>query len=191
MPGKWVCDAFRLAAMRACLVYSIGSKGRFEFEEGVLAVRPDCEIHTFDPTSRPPMPGSSAAAAGGLHFHAVGLGARDGTLPLGGVCGEACPVRALPALIRELGHEAAIIDLLKIDVEGSEYDALTDVLFSCQFPLNVRQIQIELHTKGFLNWNVQRLMLGLAHAGYTLFHKEANTLAGGACYEFSFVRTLL
>ncbi len=170
-------------------MYSVGSKNKFDFESGILAVRPDCEIHTFDPTSLPPNPKYSFAAH--INFHPLGLGGSDAMLSLGGTCGSQCPVKTLLSLIRDLHHEDRIIDILKIDIEGSEFDALINLLYTCVFPINVRQLQIELHTKGHLNVNVQRLMLGLAHAGYTIFHKEANTLIYGSCYEFSFVRTML
>jgi hypothetical protein len=187
--GKWICDPFRLNTMRSCLVYSVGSKNRFDFERGILGVRPDCEIHTFDPTSLPP--GARDSAAAQINFHQIGMGGINGVLSLGGGCGDHCPVQTLTSLIRDLQHEDRVIDILKVDIEGSEYDALIDLLYTCTFPINVRQLQIELHTKGLLNFNVQRLMLGLAHAGYTIFHKEANTLIHGSCYEFSFVRTAL
>lgn len=46
---KWVCDPHRLRNLgKDCLVYSVGSAGKYEFEDAVREhVGPDCEIHTF------------------------------------------------------------------------------------------------------------------------------------------------
>ena len=47
---KWVCDPHRLLQRQNCLIYSIGSNGKAEFEQGIHDVVGDhCEIHTFDP----------------------------------------------------------------------------------------------------------------------------------------------
>jgi Methyltransferase domain len=59
---KWVCDPHRLVETNDCLIYSIGSAGHYEFEDGMISVLKDnsktpidenwksnCEIHTFDP----------------------------------------------------------------------------------------------------------------------------------------------
>lgn len=51
---KWVCDPHRIAKAakrrsQGCLVYSVGSHGKFNFESGIQELIPDCEIHVFDP----------------------------------------------------------------------------------------------------------------------------------------------
>ena len=66
---KWICDPHRIHK-KNCLVYSIGSNNKFEFEQSVLdEISPDCEIHTFDPTigehpSRKPAK---------VNFHPIGI----------------------------------------------------------------------------------------------------------------------
>jgi hypothetical protein len=198
--GKWVCDPDRLAASRGpCRVYSFGSRGKIDFELGVLRVRPDCEVHTFDPTvaGLPASAAADAAAAGALRhirFHALGLAAANGVVPIGGACGAACPVRDLPTLLAALGHAAAVVDILKIDIENMEYAALNDLLWSCRFPPNVRMVLVELHAKTPRSFplDAQRLFLGLAHAGFAIYAKEPNTVGcGGNCIEYAFIRTAL
>jgi hypothetical protein len=52
---KWVCDPHRLEKLDDCLVYSIGSKGNYIFEDGLneyLGNKKHCEIHTFDPSPK-------------------------------------------------------------------------------------------------------------------------------------------
>ena len=52
---KFICDPHRLVEVAkkrndTCLIYSIGSKGRFEFENGLVEfTASDCEIHVIDP----------------------------------------------------------------------------------------------------------------------------------------------
>lgn len=108
--GKWICDPHKLRETRSCLVYSLGSNGHYDFEDGILDVRPDCEIHTFDPTSEPPSP----EVAKKIHFHEFGIGAKDGTISLGKRCGSNCPVKSLHNIVRDLQHEQRIIDVFKV-----------------------------------------------------------------------------
>jgi len=45
---KWVCDPHRLAKKKSCLVYSVGSAGKVEFEKAVKEEIGDhCEIHSM------------------------------------------------------------------------------------------------------------------------------------------------
>ena len=50
------------------------------------------------------------------------------------------PVRRLSTIMRELGHGA--IDLLKMDIEGAEYEVIADLL-ACG--ADVRQLLVEFH----------------------------------------------
>uniref|UniRef100_A0A7S2WQJ2 Methyltransferase FkbM domain-containing protein n=1 Tax=Eucampia antarctica TaxID=49252 RepID=A0A7S2WQJ2_9STRA len=56
------------------------------------------------------------------------------------------PVKTLPTIIKELGHEGKTIDVLKIDVEGSEYAFLENLLDSTGgCPDFIKQISMEWH----------------------------------------------
>mmetsp|Transcript_13715 Transcript_13715/g.16155 ORF Transcript_13715/g.16155 Transcript_13715/m.16155 type:complete len:400 (+) Transcript_13715:84-1283(+) len=56
------------------------------------------------------------------------------------------PVKTLPTIIKELGHEGKAIDVLKIDVEGSEYAFLENLLDSTGgCPDFIKQITLEWH----------------------------------------------
>jgi len=58
-----------------------------------------------------------------------------------------CPVKTLSDVIRELGIEH--IDLLKIDVEGSEFDVLSGIRDNDW--RRIKQIAIEVHSRSILN----------------------------------------
>jgi hypothetical protein len=73
--------------------------------------------------------------------------------------------------MRELGHTA--IDVLKMDIEGAEYEVLDDLL---QQRLPVRQILVEFHHR-FTNVGVERTTRAVANlnaAGYRIFAASDN-----------------
>ena len=56
------------------------------------------------------------------------------------------PVKTLPTIIKELGHVERSIDILKVDVEGSEYAFLENLLdSSAGCPDFIKQISLEWH----------------------------------------------
>lgn len=60
------------------------------------------------------------------------------------------PVKTLPTIMKELGHEGRSIDILKIDVEGSEYaflEQLLDTNGGC--PDFIKQMTLEWHHFSF------------------------------------------
>ena len=51
-----------------------------------------------------------------------------------------CPVMRVGSIMRMLGHDR--IDVLKMDIEGAEYDVLADILSA---NLHIGQILVEFH----------------------------------------------
>ena len=145
--GKWICglqeEAKRAQQLgdldndggSACIVYSFGSNNDFTFEERVLTIAPHCEVHTFDPTSSAPLPGSLAASF--VHFH--------GEFGLGGALESATPTGAFPFttlrdIMAKLGHTH--LTVLKIDAEGVEWGIMIDTDWAS---LRAAQVAIKLH----------------------------------------------
>jgi len=178
--GKWICGVSRLTQTdHKCLVYSFGSNSESSFETQLSkATGNQCEIHIFDPTT--------GAAPGGT-FHSWGLSAKTGTTRLSRGSTQAADyqVKTLRDTMQALGHEKRFIDVLKIDIEGSEWDAFEDIL---KEPLDfVGQIQVELHI-GALQWRAgpakisYDMLLNVVRRLYRnkllLFSMELNYLAG-------------
>ena len=212
---KWMCGVDALRPVRDCLVYSVGSNGDASFERALKARQPHCEIFTFDPTlpSRPNASGRctaarlelcptepgwklqamrAAAAEGVTTLVETGLGSRDGRLEI--FPGYIFPVMTLPSLMKSLGHENRTINVLKIDIEGGEYEALVhETLFGgCKhrngaMPVEVEQLQLELH--GIDARPVARLFAAVYACGLQVFNSEPNHWGcdGYGCVEFSFV----
>jgi Methyltransferase FkbM domain len=53
--------------------------------------------------------------------------------------GTKLPVKRLATIMKELGHTR--LDVLKMDIEGDEYDVLRDIA-----DIPIRQILVEMHT---------------------------------------------
>lgn len=151
--SKWICDPHGLPS--PCIVYSMGSRGDYSFERAIHSIKPECEIHTFDKDVQYNAPHF-------VRFHQEFI-------------------TSLADTRRRLGHTR--IDILKMDIEGSEFEALSGPLD------NIGQIAVEVHA-----WNgnaaVADLFQHLHASGFAIFHKEPNIEWGGAdccCVEFSLV----
>lgn len=239
--GKWMCDPERwvrhLARRRrqerqtqkekglprtpyesnepTCLVYSIGSKGNFRWEEDLVDIwgRDDlCEFHIFDPN---PAYASSETLARHRrlhwHYHAWGLrgtqSAKNYTRRRDRFFFDLATIR------RRLGHEDRPIDIFKIDCEGCEWESMMDWLFddnydgsrtraTMDFP-DLHHILLETHSLPFPNkprWagnfgrflpmpQVAYLERAFAQRGFVLYAKEVNTHQGlGRSVEWGFIR---
>ena len=133
--GGWVIPAGIL--LDGAVVYSGGVGEDATFDEAIID-KYGCRVFAFDPTPR------AIAYAGTIddprfHFHSVGLWVEDSVQefrapanpervnhsigpsrgPRGGFTAEC---RSLESLMRELGH--ADLALLKLDIEGAEYEVL-------------------------------------------------------------------
>lgn len=157
--GKWVCDPHRITAQKSCLVYSVGSRGDFSFEEYVLKeIDPNCEIHTFDLEDF-----AAKAEPYGIHFHTWGFG-------LDTV--EHNPkflIKSLQRTVEELGHAGRVIDIFKIDCDNCEWETY-DSWFEADVVL--RQVQVEIHKNP--QPKIQNFFRAFRNHGYVMFHKEPN-----------------
>ena len=199
--GTYSSHTVRVGALSSdSVVYSFGVGEDVSFDLGLIE-RYGCHVHTFDPTPR-----SLAWARANIHhprltFHPLGIAARDGTADFTSPPDEArvsfshsvkddrldsyvrLPVRTLASIMRDFSHDR--IHLLKLDVEGFEYEVLESLLATEVRP---EQIAVEFHhgmyghkaaeTKGAVN--------ALRQAGYGLFHVSPS----GREYSFCLLSSL-
>mmetsp|Transcript_3273 Transcript_3273/g.20395 ORF Transcript_3273/g.20395 Transcript_3273/m.20395 type:complete len:523 (-) Transcript_3273:860-2428(-) len=180
---KFVCGVETLREEQDCLVYSIGSGFRFQFEEGVRKHAPNCVFHVFDGTmdlNQRALP--SGLEAKRIHFHNWNLQAQSGRDAKG------YPSRSLEDVLRELDHVGKTIHIFKIDCEGCEYTVLPRLARMVQDgAVTVGQIQVEVH--GTDARKIQALFQSLRGAGFMIFHKERNHWGcqGYRCVEYALV----
>jgi len=196
--GKYVCGLHRIANKPDCVIYSFGINGESSFEAELLQRTSGCQVwgYDFSVNSFGPEVAKDRKIAYRSHFQPYGLSGVSNHAP--GHAGP--PMYTLPELMQMNGHK--FIDVLKIDIEGSEFSTLTDLLkVYAGRPLPFGQLQIEIHAwtadwqdkfPDFLGW-----WEALEKAGLRAFWTEPNLVylninRGYApdLAEYSFINTL-
>jgi FkbM family methyltransferase len=169
------------------IVYSLGVGDNIEFDLALIR-KYGVEVHAFDPS--PPsidMLGDRDLPSQ-FHFHTWAVAAEDGSLTLypcarkdGSksdimytlIAGDASvddpievPAFSLSSITTKLDHDR--IDLLKMDIEGAEYEVLDGLLAS---DLKPTQLLVEFHHRfpGIGLEKTADLIKRLGHAGYKIF----------------------
>lgn len=139
--GGWGLPASGLGPESVCYLAGVGEDVSFDL---ALIERYGCTVHAFDPVPEAVAHAGPIGEAEPLfHFHPHGLWSSDTVLsfhdnPQDGFVSRSAtdmhgtagsldlPVRSIPSVMAELGHER--IDLLKLSVEGSEYELIDDII---------------------------------------------------------------
>ncbi len=179
-------------------VYSLGVGEDISFDLALIP-RFGVTIHAFDPTPRSIEWIKAQTIPAGFVFHPFGVGPLDGmcrflpprnpahvshSLVHRDTAGPAIelPVHRLSTILQMLGHER--IDLMKMDIEGAEYDVIRDLLNS---QISVGQLLVEFHHR----WRevgielTRKTIRNLNDAGYRIFHVSPR----GDEYSFLNVRS--
>ncbi|OWA51112.1 putative Methyltransferase-like protein 24 [Hypsibius exemplaris] len=188
-----------MSMANSCLVYSFGVNDDWSFDDALHGR--GCEVHSFDPSS-----GGPSHKRGLRHwFHAWGLGTRINALK------PKWKMLTYAQIRQKLGHEGRPVDVLKLDMEGSEWSFLESTLMDHPSMLDaVDQLIMEIHPEGFEGMQArvirQRSLLlhHLEKRGFTLFKsrvnvngpnlrsfdfsKRLNETQGHFMYELSFIK---
>lgn len=146
------------------IVYSFGIGEDISFDSAVIKNH-SCHVFGFDPTPKSINWIKAQKAPDRFHFHEFGISDRSGSLDFylpknkeyvsGSLIVQEnidtsnkvnVQVKSLKDIMRELGHKH--IDLLKMDIEGSEYDVIDNILSE---NISITQILIEFHGRFFNN----------------------------------------
>jgi FkbM family methyltransferase len=152
--GGWTVNPSLLSP--SSVVYSFGIGEDISFDLALIQ-RIGCTVHAFDPTPRSIEWVRRQNLPDKFILHEYGLAAHDGTVTfyaprnpshishtiIEGAQGDdhiTVPVKRLSTIMAELGHSH--VDLLKMDIEGAEYDVVEDVVRS---RAKITQLLIEYH----------------------------------------------
>lgn len=168
-----------------CLVYSVGSNGEASFEADIVT-RLECEVHTFDPTGNTKRYANTVQSVGAT-FHAIGVSGAPGKVlnTVTNVTSELLPIKDI---IDSLGHWKRHVHILKIDCEGCEFSAFSNLWPQIRSgDVSIGQILIEVHGTRFSP--LDDFFKGADEAGYMIFHKERNHWGcmGYLCVEYSLI----
>ncbi|KAF9219871.1 hypothetical protein BS17DRAFT_740073 [Gyrodon lividus] len=149
--GKWACGMSRLEHKPDCLIYTFGMNYETSFEAGLLERTRHCEVWGYDYRSN--SFGSNIKSNHRAHFFPWGLANIDAH-----GSNVEHKLYTLKALLELNKHKH--IDVLKIDIEGWEFEVLTQILqpyIASGEPLPFAQLLIEIHTwekkfEDFLPW---------------------------------------
>jgi hypothetical protein len=168
---KWMCGVESLPAR--ALVYSFGSNGDVSFENSLRQLVPGAEFYVFDPT----LTESNAEIVRSNNYPLIESGLVGLTRTSFTYKSRVFPAKDLQAHMLSLGHKSRVIDVLKIDIEGSEYEALSAFrIGSCRgADIKVDQLLMEMHVIDNDNTKLIRdLIQNLHSCGMKLFSKERN-----------------
>ena len=192
----WVVDYSKLNSNS--VVYSVGVGSNIDFDLALIEEL-KLAVYAFDPTPRSIEWIKKQSLSKSFKFIPVGLGSNDGEMeffpprkessthfsPVDrydnlGVETIKAPVNTIKSLAQEFGHQT--IDLLKMDIEGAEYDVIDNLE---EQEVEINQILIEFHHmyKGISLDDTKNAIDKLRKLGFELFHISQRT------YEFSFRKT--
>ncbi|KAI0290328.1 methyltransferase domain-containing protein [Multifurca ochricompacta] len=194
--GKWVCGLSRLQEKENCVVYSVGTPDYASFEAELLARTRHCQLFVFDHTAREYW--DSRGTAQRAHFKRYRVAGYDAQ-----ATNDSPKTHTLESLMRQNGHTH--IDILKIDLEGWEFDTLTAFLipsmeYSAEKPrvAPVSEMLLELHlwNREFLDllnwWTVlERAGLRAVAREPNLVYQNYNRLQGAELAEYTFLNVAI
>jgi FkbM family methyltransferase len=166
------------------IIYSFGIGKDISFDLSCIK-KHGCKVYGFDPTPKSIDWISSQNLSGSFLFYNYGIaettGELDFFLPMNknGVSGSLVgtevvnkdnsikvKMKSFSAITAELGHTS--IDVLKMDIEGSEYDVLESIIHSA---VPVKQILVEFHDRLFdeKEEKSKAVVQKMNEAGYAIF----------------------
>jgi len=121
--GKWICGLERITAKKDCVIYSVGINGESSFEASLLENVPGCQVYGYDYSVKSfgPEIENVPALKERAHFWPYALGGVDAHGPTNNP-----PFYTLTTLMKQNNH--TFIDILKIDIEGGEFEALESLI---------------------------------------------------------------
>ena len=176
---KYTCGLRKITY--PCVVYSFGSRGNMAFEKEILKLKPECEIYIFDKDNFGTEKWfSDPELSKHVHFERAYIAKTENL--------NADPPRYnIFTIMKKYNHNH--IDILKVDIDGSEFELLSSDLPS------VGQMQVEFHFAPLHKSQNERkdfhqVVSNLESHGFRIFHKEVNIYAPipGNVAEFAFIQ---
>ncbi|KAK0044059.1 methyltransferase-like protein 24 [Biomphalaria pfeifferi] len=166
--GGWeVCDDPDVRPREPCIIYSFGINNDFSFDDDAAAMY-GCHVYSFDPSMT--RANDQYDRSPKVHFYKIGLDGRTY------VNIKKWPLFTFQDIRKKLGHQNTTADVIKMDIESSEWAALPEMVVSGQLS-GVKQMLVEYHlqlqTRNYVLPKL-RLMQNLEVAGFKRFYVHKN-----------------
>jgi len=163
--GGWFTETDSLN--KNSIVYSFGIGDDISWDLEIIR-NFGCKVYAFDPTPKSAEWLKKQALPEEFVFTAEGLSQHDGfqrfydpynsknldmSILKKNKTYSNLPVKRLKTFMKERGHNQ--IDVLKLDIEGSEFYVLSDIT-----NIEIKQILVELHTRFFQGWKGMKRVFG-------------------------------
>ncbi|XP_032788630.2 methyltransferase-like protein 24 [Daphnia magna] len=157
-------------AVDDCLVYSFGINNEWAFDEAMAKF--GCQVYSFDPSMNVREHNRSKF----IHFFDLGLDGENRLHPTKGW--QMKTVSSVFEMLASRHGAWALIDVLKIDIENSEWDAIPQMLHSGFLVDKVKQLAAEIHFEAddaleVLRHRVQ-ILRNLEGEGFVRFSSRPN-----------------
>ncbi|XP_052072674.1 uncharacterized protein LOC127710752 [Mytilus californianus] len=143
----WDCNSYpyKIFVNRPCLVYSFGIGNDFRFDDAMATL--GCEVHSFDPS----MNVSEHTRESGVVFHTFGIGSHNDDLFTPRTDEftrkeqkSTWELKKLSTILSNLDHQNMTLDILKLDIEGNEWDVLENIIQE-DLLFKIKQLEVEYH----------------------------------------------
>ena len=182
---KAVCLDKEVEFDKTCTVYSFGINDEWSFDEAMEKI--GCTVFSFDPS----MNMTDHYHSDFIIFYKAGLSDRDQDAGKNG-----WKMRTLSTIFDRLwAQHTDIIDYLKIDIEGDEWDVIPHIIQSGMLS-KIRQLGIEIHLNTRLNYTLQeirnfvRITQSLERNGMVRFDSKRNPWSGSCMKAFGFCQDM-
>ncbi|XP_076078971.1 uncharacterized protein LOC143049053 isoform X3 [Mytilus galloprovincialis] len=183
--GGWnVCHDVKYRPPVNCLVYDFGIGNDFVFDDDITKIY-GCEVHGFDPS----MKMKSRKRTEKAWFHDVGIGEVEYTRR------KKFKMSTFQNISKALGHENRKMNIIKMDIEGSEWVSIPVMIKQGYFK-DVTQLLIEFHAYPAVSYLSQ--LKSLYDIGFRIFwyHRNPfwknlfvhNLTQHSSCYEIHMMK---
>ncbi|KAK0048816.1 methyltransferase-like protein 24 [Biomphalaria pfeifferi] len=190
--GGWeVCDDPDVRPSDPCIVYSFGINYDFSFDDDAAKLY-GCHVFSFDPSMSKEQDQYDRSPK--VHFYKLGL---DGRTYVNDI---KWPLFTFQDIRAKLNHQNSSLDVVKIDIEHSEWPALPQIAASGQLA-DVKQLLLEYHiNQQSRDYILPRLkaLQEVERAGFRKFYVHKNPackcdvrgipVVRTACYEVHYMR---
>ena len=172
--GKTLCNVKQFLSDSRCLIYSFGVRYTCKVEQLIHEEYAHCEILMFDPTSAEFFKTSPCCRQSNMQCIETALGGGQDVADTVGMAGD-----TLTEIMRRHGHVRRKINLLKMDIEGSEYGAMEYHMNNAQtassFPA-VDLLLMEIHELNMpaVRERAARIIEWLENIGLSIYYVERN-----------------